>query len=589
MSSLSGSHRVTSMTPLSYAAIAGGQGSPTSRDPGKAPQNDRRSPRRVFTLKSKINTTTPKQSATEEMATTSTSDPKPAQQEKQQSPKPSLVLSVSNEQSALVSQSSHAETGQQKGSTTLTMNWTQERKVPKMLQKSKDPATSASTSASELTAVQDRSKSKADAEPTQNISTLEFFADGHYSEDEQPSSWKAQEKKPLPTLEGTEATQYADIHKDLQAMIQDQNQVIAGYQAQMSMQSREIKALQDRVDGLETSLASKTGTQLQEHLGKFKDNEKQKQIQKLETMCTVMTKNLEYMKTLLGDFKTMQEDGQDREVDLRTENTKLRNIIKTGVLSIADVWGEEAAASFTNMAEKMNGNGSSHAHTTSYKAQLISSSHSKGSSQNEGCSEAPTGECQRSTEDPFVQDPADIGSVEHKADTLSSTSESASSGNKKDAVDRDHVNKIFNMVFHSATGTWADEMEEEEEKKRLNQLQPPQDVARAEEKPQDQVKAPQQVARKYVPPFLQKAPSSTSKPSIDAAGPSQHEYTTYQSAGGEACGAYVRKFKDENLLLRRYKPRYRPRVLSSDETTGEDEGDDRANGYSAKVLKGWRK
>ncbi|KAI5917807.1 hypothetical protein F4810DRAFT_716129 [Camillea tinctor] len=50
-----------------------------------------------------------------------------------------------------------------------------------------------------------------------------------------------------------------------------------------------------------------------------------------------------------------------------------------------------------------------------------------------------------------------------------------------------------------------------------------------------------------------------------------HEYTAYrpyknhQSTGGEACSAYARKFKDENLLQRRYKPRYQPRVLSSDE------------------------
>ncbi|KAI1494046.1 hypothetical protein F5X96DRAFT_53875 [Biscogniauxia mediterranea] len=571
---------VPSMATPSYAAVAGGRSPP----PGKKQslhQGDEEvnSPRRVFSIKPRADSTATAHPAPKENGS-SADIAEPAQHhqkkgsmrlKKQQAPTTSSAPNVSvtengkptmpAQQNNNPADSSQKEQSvqptqpqkegqkqqQQQKSATMTLTKAEKKKARKMLQQYQQDQIEAGPSSSvrESTAVRDEDKPKANMELIQvqnnpsasapvnpapvnpapvnpapvnpapvNPAPVNPAPDVVHSSGYEKSSTQngTNEENNYLATHSKKAVYWANIcGESMDQTIASQQNELRDCHVHLSRQSLEITTLQSKISSLENLLALKGQTQVEEHLRKLEVAELQGKIKQLEAKCSALQDELGHLMPVLNAFRLVEKARGVREAELQAENTRLQNMIKEGVVSISTIWGNEAATAFTNIAngKKNTGENEPTHESPATPSTVPCSPRASKATDFEPAPVEPNASPKSNAsslqkEEAFVQDSRDTSSEKDNENTLSSTSGLVV--DKEDSIDH-NTSKNAGTPFDSAkfeargTGSWADEVEEEELQK--GQVQPPQDVARVDEKsqPEPLSETPQGPRRKFQSTF----------------------------------------------------------------------------------------
>ncbi|KAI1640641.1 hypothetical protein F4809DRAFT_662926 [Biscogniauxia mediterranea] len=540
------------MATPSYAAVAGGRSPPPGKKQSLHQGDDEvNSPRRVFSIKPRADSTATAHPAPKGNGS-SADIAEPAQHhqkkgsmrlKKQQTPttssapnlsvtengKPTMPAQQNNnpadssqkEQSVQPTQPQKEgqQQQQQQKSATMTLTKAEKKKARKMLQQYQQDQSAAGPSSSvrEPTTVRDEDKSKASTgliqvqnNPSESA-PVNPAPDVHSAGYEKSSTQSGtNEENNYLATHSKKAVYYANIcGESMDQTIARQKSELTDYSIHLSKQSFEITTLQAKISSLENLLALKGQTQVEEHLRKLEVVELQGKIKQLEAKCSALQDELGHLMPVLNAFRLVEKARGVREAELQAENTRLQNMIKEGVVSIADIWGDKAATAFSNIAngKKNTGENEPTHESPATPSTVPCSPRTFKATDFEPAPVEPNPSPKSNAsslqkEDAFVQGSRDTSSAKDNENTLSSTSGLVV--DKEDSIDH-NTSKNAGTPFDSAkfeargTGSWADEVEEEELQK--GQVQPPQDVARVDEKSQPLSETPQEPPRKFQSTF----------------------------------------------------------------------------------------
>ncbi|KAI1505806.1 hypothetical protein F5X99DRAFT_404842 [Biscogniauxia marginata] len=550
--------RRASASGLSYAAVAGRKSPPSNKhngDPKTQSHSEdlKKSPRQVFAVRNKQNGATPANSSPKNEGSMSTT-PAPGgtaqhqyhrkkgnlRKKKQLEPSTSSIThppathsgksvmpeqenntTVDSQHSQPPSHSPGQKNGGQQTSAALMKNQSNQKNINREIDHSKLDQTSTRVSVQDPALQQGDHKSATDAQRIQNnqstVASLSSVAGAHHSDTNKPSAQYFDDKHSCPSRptvkgssgasstpknNGTQTTQFSEsaLVQNLKKRIDHQEADITHYTEQLYGKSKEFGSMRARISQLEKDLKQKDDDLIKARMRHMKLIEKDGQIKQLENRCTTLEALLEECQPLVEHCKVMIEARDLELVNLRAEATKLRTIIQTGIISIADLYGPQAASEFTSTAsQKANkpdptyalsmtptGSGSPRMpQSRRSKAELATfRSPSKFNNSPLKNEQQPHEEVSNhqggGSEDPFVQGSAGSSPVSNVVPSFSPVLEV----NRQEPIHQDVGEHDNEESQTKGNDSWADEVQQQEDQK--EQPESPKDVASADELAQPQ-------------------------------------------------------------------------------------------------------